>query len=92
MSSFVQFRKNSSKLIKEYASRTTVHGVQYITEEKLSLTERIWWVLVLMSSIALCSFFIYNILAKWSRSPVIVTFATKTTAINEVIHKIHSDI
>lgn len=89
---FLKFGKNSRKLFTEYSSRTTVHGVQYIAEEKLSLTERIWWILVLISSIVLCSFFIYNILAKWSRSPVIVTFASKTTAITEVCNKHHSFI
>lgn len=71
-------------IVKEYASRTTVHGIRYINEDKFSAIERIWWAIVFILSVATCSVFIYHILEKWSRSPVIVTFASQPTAITEV--------
>lgn len=70
--------------IKDYTRKTTVHGVRYITEEQFSMVEHVGWVLVLVMSSVFCCVFIFHIVEKWTRSPVIVTFATKTTAITEV--------
>lgn len=70
--------------IKEYTRKTSVHGVRYITEEQFTTIERVGWVLVLVLSSALCCVFISHSVAKWIRSPVIVSFATKTSPITEV--------
>lgn len=74
---------NLRKLFNEYSDNSTVHGVRYAVESK-TLLERIWWILVIISSIFVCIFFILNIHNKWSRSPVIVSFSSKPTPVVEV--------
>lgn len=82
---FSKYNEIARDVLKEYSSKTTIHGVHYVNEAKTSLFERVWWIVVLITSIIICGIFIYQIWAKWNRSPVIVTFASKTTPITEVV-------
>lgn len=42
---------------------------------------RIWWVIAFGISLVLCGFLIHNVWIKWDQSPVIVSFAEKTTPV-----------
>nr|XP_015833861.1 PREDICTED: pickpocket protein 28 isoform X1 [Tribolium castaneum] len=70
---------------REYCESTSIHGFKYLGEtENRPICERLWWVIVFIFCLSGCSFMIYNIYKKWDKSPVIVTFATKETAIYEI--------
>ncbi|RZC37445.1 ASC and/or SET domain containing protein, partial [Asbolus verrucosus] len=69
---------------REYCSRSSVHGVQYLAEEGRPTFERIWWSLVLVISLSVCTFSIYQVYKKWEQSPVIVTLANSGRPIYEI--------
>lgn len=72
-------RAAAKKTFEEYAEKTTIHGIRYLKDSKYML-ERLWWIIVIATSITVCTIFIVNIYKKWNRSPVIVSFAAKPTA------------
>lgn len=79
-------------ILTEYSTNSTIHGVPYLTEKKFSLAERILWLIILLVSVVICSVFIFHIIEKWNRSPVIVTYASRTTSILDVFKtKINSN-
>ncbi|XP_044258411.1 pickpocket protein 28-like isoform X2 [Tribolium madens] len=68
---------------KEYCESTSIHGFKYLGEDR-PICERLWWAIIFVFCLSGCSFMIYTIYEKWDKSPVIVTFATKETAIYEI--------
>ncbi|XP_031638214.1 pickpocket protein 28-like [Contarinia nasturtii] len=68
----------------EFFSESSVHGVRYFSDSKRHWTERIWWVFAFAVSLYLCGFLIHNVWIKWHESPVIVSFAEKSTPISMI--------
>lgn len=68
-------------IVTDYAENSTVHGVRYLCEKNRPAIERIWWIIVLLVSVSVCSKMIYEIYQKWVEEPVIVSFAEKATSI-----------
>lgn len=64
----------------EYCSNTSIHGVQYLGEER-PWKEKFFWVCVFFVSIYCCSNLIENIYIKWNETPVIVSFSEKSTPV-----------
>lgn len=64
------------KLITEYCSHSSIHGVRYFVEQKRHWTERCWWIIALVLSMWGCGVLIQNVWIKWRDTPV-------TMAINE---------
>lgn len=50
----------------------------------LSPKKRAWWVAAFTLSAIACGFLIFNVYMKWVQSPVIVSFAEKSTPIWEI--------
>uniref|UniRef100_A0A1A9WF90 RNA helicase n=1 Tax=Glossina brevipalpis TaxID=37001 RepID=A0A1A9WF90_9MUSC len=67
------------KSVKSYLENTTLHGLQYLAEDKITITERVFFGLSFVLVVALSSFFISNIYGKWSASPIIITLSAKHT-------------
>lgn len=64
----------------EYCANTSIHGVQYLGEQR-PWKEKLFWVCVFVVSIYCCSNLIENIYVKWNETPVIVSFAEKSTPV-----------
>ncbi|RZC38133.1 ASC domain containing protein [Asbolus verrucosus] len=69
---------------REYCSRSSVHGFQYIGEKKRPIFERIWWFFVFAICLSGCAFSIYTVYKKWEQSPVIVNLANSGTPIYKI--------
>lgn len=71
-------------LFSDYANNSSIHGVRYMGERRRPLVERVWWVIAFCCSIYGCSRLIYNVWNKWDQSPVIVSFAEKSTPVWQI--------
>ena len=57
----------------EYASRTTIHGIGYIFDGRLSLLDRLLWALLVLAFLALASLLTWNTWTQWQTIQVINT-------------------
>ncbi|XP_049879674.1 pickpocket protein 28-like [Pectinophora gossypiella] len=64
-----EFRKD----LREYLMTSTLHGLRYIGEKKLTWFERFFWLTAFCCSLVCAAFFILNIYNKWRLSPMIVS-------------------
>ena len=71
-------------LFSDYANNSSIHGVRYMGERRRPLVERVWWIIAFGISIYACSQAIYNVWNKWNQSPVIVSFAEKSTPVWQI--------
>ncbi|EDV99610.1 pickpocket protein 28 [Drosophila grimshawi] len=65
----------------DYCQHTSIHGVQYLGEEKRPIKERIFWLCVFVVSIYCSATLIYSAYTKWNETPVIVSFAERSTPV-----------
>lgn len=72
------------ELFSDYSEYSTIHGVRYIGEKKRHWSERLWWLIVVISSVILCSFLVSQTWLKWQNTPVIVTFSEQSTPVYEI--------
>jgi Amiloride-sensitive sodium channel len=72
------------KFIEDYFSNTTIQGFKYMTDNKRSLFERLWWLIVFVISIFCCGSLILEVFERYDRAPIIVSFAEKETPIQDV--------
>ena len=68
----------------DFTANSTVHGVKYLGERRRHWTERAFWIIAFLTSVTGCSFLIVKIYNKWQLSPVIVSFAEKSTPVWEI--------
>lgn len=61
-----------------------MHGVKYLGEKQRHWLERIFWVIAFMISFLGCCVLINKIYVKWQLSPVIVSFAEKSTPVWQI--------
>ncbi|XP_073948785.1 pickpocket protein 28-like [Choristoneura fumiferana] len=61
------------KDLREYLLTSTLHGLRYVGEKKLTWFERFFWLGAFSCSIVCAGFFILNVYAKWRMSPMIVS-------------------
>ncbi|KAJ8711329.1 hypothetical protein PYW07_008571 [Mythimna separata] len=59
--------------VRTYLLTSTLHGLRYIGERKLTWFERFFWLTAFGCSLVSAGFFILNIYAKWRSSPMIVS-------------------
>lgn len=72
------------ELFSDYSEISTIHGVRYMGEKKRHWSERLWWFIAVMSSIAVCSILVYQTWLKWQNTPVIVTFSEESTPVYDI--------
>jgi len=77
-------RKDLKKAIKEiyheYCTNTSIHGVQYLGENR-PIKEKCFWMVVFIISIYCCTILIRSVYLKWNETPVIVSFSEKSTPV-----------
>ncbi|XP_031632054.1 pickpocket protein 28-like [Contarinia nasturtii] len=72
------------KLFTEFCSKSTIHGIRYITEPKRHWSERLWWICAFILSLLLCGASIRNIWMKWRYHPVTVSFIENELPISAI--------
>ncbi|KAF4523187.1 hypothetical protein B566_EDAN002445 [Ephemera danica] len=70
--------------LREFAQGTTLHGVRYVGDNKRHWTERLCWMVAMSLCIAICSYQVFNVYTRWHVSPVIFTFAQRTTRVRDI--------
>lgn len=68
----------------DFSRNSSVHGVKYIGERRRHWSERMFWVIAFLISFLGCTMMIYKIYVKWQLSPVIVSFAEKSTPVWQI--------
>lgn len=71
-------------LFGDFSNNSTVHGVKYLGERRRHWVERAFWVVAFFTSVIGCSIMILKIYEKWQLSPVIVSFAEKSTPVWQI--------
>jgi acid-sensing ion channel, other len=71
-------------LFSDFANNSTVHGVKYLGERRRHWAERFFWIVAFFISVVGCSILIHKLYVKWETSPVIVSFAEKSTPVWEI--------
>ncbi|KAL4713277.1 hypothetical protein ACJJTC_018625, partial [Scirpophaga incertulas] len=61
----------------DFANNTTLHGLKYITKAGLRIVERLFWLMIFITSVSMSLYFIYCTWWKWRTSPIIVSFSEK---------------
>ncbi|KAL9703316.1 hypothetical protein quinque_006834 [Culex quinquefasciatus] len=77
-------RSGLKDLLLEYCSGSSIHGVQYMGSQNRSWCERFWWMVVFGMSVGSCAFLIHQTYDKWDQTPVIVSFAEKSTPVWQI--------
>ncbi|CAH0713776.1 unnamed protein product, partial [Brenthis ino] len=70
--------------LREYLMTSTLHGLRYIGEKKLTWCERFFWLAAFGSSLVCAAFFILNVYAKWRTSPMIVSINPENMPLNQL--------
>ncbi|XP_059048648.1 pickpocket protein 28-like [Achroia grisella] len=76
--------KSFNKNFRDYLLTSTLHGLRYIGERKLTWFERFFWLAAFGSSLVCAAFFILNVYAKWSMSPMIVSINPQNMPLNDL--------
>ncbi|XP_073943321.1 pickpocket protein 28-like isoform X1 [Choristoneura fumiferana] len=74
----------AGELMQDFAQNTTLHGLRYIAERRLSFTEKLFWIVAFVISLSMCVLLIWNVWVKWRTSPVIVTLSEQLVSVGEV--------
>ncbi|XP_061382293.1 pickpocket protein 28-like isoform X1 [Danaus plexippus] len=69
---------------RQYLLTSTLHGLRYVGEKKLTWFERFFWLAAFCSAIVCASFFILNVYAKWKLSPMIVSINPENIQLNKL--------
>lgn len=68
----------------DFCNNSTVHGVKYLGEKQRHWSERAFWVMAFIISVTGCTIMIVKIYDKWQYTPVIVSFAEKSTPVWQI--------
>ena len=80
-------RGRSSKLahtVKEYANHTTIHGISYIFDQKLSTWERVLWLMVVIAFLILATHLTLDTWTQWQEEQVVTTLKNTAKPVAEV--------
>ncbi|XP_050353697.1 pickpocket protein 28-like [Nymphalis io] len=80
----LNFYRSFSQDLREYLLTSTLHGLRYIGEKKLTWFERFFWLIAFGSSLICAGFFILNVYAKWRMSPMIVSINPENMPLNKL--------
>ncbi|EFA08874.1 pickpocket protein 28 isoform X2 [Tribolium castaneum] len=75
--------QNLLNYVVEFCNNGTIHGIRYFGEYRTWI-EKLWWAISICLSLYFCITLIIQTYIKWETSPVIVSFATKETAVWQI--------
>ena len=68
----------------EYTSRSTIHGIGYIYDQKLGLFDRALWLVIVTSFMSTAMWMINSSYTTWQNNQVITTLKTTTKPVSEL--------
>lgn len=71
-------------MLADFSNNSSVHGVKYLGERRRHWIERGFWIVAFLISVIGCTVMIFKLFIKWQLSPVIVSFAEKSTPVWEI--------
>lgn len=75
---------NSCQIFQKYSKMSTLHGLRYIGDAKLSICERLLFLIIFLSVLLLSIFYIIIVWEKWTKSPIIITYSPVSTKIVDI--------
>ena len=80
-----RFRKSTIlNTLKNYADKSTPHGIAYISEDGRPASERIFWVIVTALALGFTAFQTTTLYMQWKDDPVVTSLDTVALSIEEV--------
>lgn len=76
-------REGLKAIYYEYCSNTSVHGIQYLGQNR-PRKEIFFWLCIFVLSIFYCSQIIAKVYQKWNDTPVIVSFSEHSTPVSDI--------
>ncbi|XP_005178343.2 pickpocket protein 28-like [Musca domestica] len=76
-------REGLKAIYYEYCSNTSVHGIQYLGQNR-PRKEIFFWLCIFILSIFYCSQIIAKVYQKWNDTPVIVSFSEHSTPVSDI--------
>ena len=70
--------------LKNYASNSTVHGINYVFDENISIFERLIWLVVVCGLGCVAMFLVYESYNTWQDNQVITTLKTVAKPVTEL--------
>ena len=77
-------RQAFKKTLSQYGEATTIHGPQYISTEGRLISERILWIVLVLSALTFAVFLSCNIYKTWQENPILTTVATTSYPIEKL--------
>ena len=65
-----KYKSGIGKITEEYASHSTIHGIGYVFDRDIGLSERILWLLVVLGFLFLAGYFTFNLWIQWKEEQV----------------------
>ncbi|XP_050521251.1 pickpocket protein 28-like [Daktulosphaira vitifoliae] len=71
-------------MLNDYSINTTLHGLRYAGNNKLSASERGFWMISFCLAVITATYFIANLFHKWNDMPVIISLSPKATQLTSI--------
>ncbi|KAH8397812.1 hypothetical protein KR222_002754 [Zaprionus bogoriensis] len=70
-------RESATRSVMYFLQNSSLHGLKYIADERITLSERVFFGISFVLVVGLSSFFISNVYIKWNASPIIISTSAK---------------
>ena len=77
-------KSNIARNFIEYTSRSTIHGIGYIYDQKLGLLDRALWLLIVTNCMLIAMWMINYSYTTWQNNQVITTLKTTTKPFTDI--------
>ncbi|XP_037826365.1 pickpocket protein 28-like [Lucilia sericata] len=82
---FYGSRKSAYKaVLREYSKKTSVHGLNYVLQIHRPFYEKLYWIVALLLSLYLATYYMWGSYVKWSNIPIILGFDETLVKINQI--------
>lgn len=71
-------------MFKEYSEKSSIHGIQYLGDQKRNFIEKTFWIFVLILSFIWCIILIVQIWIKWDENTITMTFDDSIMDVKEL--------
>ncbi|XP_055535261.1 pickpocket protein 28-like isoform X2 [Wyeomyia smithii] len=78
------FYQNTKKVAAEFCDASPIHGIRHLAGRDKLLVEKIWWILLFFLSLYFCLTYMYAVIEKWLKDPIIVSFDHQPSSIYSI--------
>ena len=77
-------RKQFAQAAKEYASRTSVHGIAYVFDKEHGVVDRFLWLMVVLAFLSLATYLTWNTWTQWREEQVVTSLKNTAKPVTDV--------